>query len=290
MTPGLATRGPMSFALLKRSFWCAVIPMLVVSVSTLPRPALAAPPKPAATGQCTLKTASGLGYSVLKAGTGAAPRDADMVSVKYKGTLAADGKTFDASDRAEFAVTQVISGFSEGLKLMKVGGSIRLCIPSALGYGANGTGPIPANADLVFDVDLLGIKQPPGPLAVADRQCTSTSASGLGYTIVKPGMGEKPTNDDVALINYKGYVGATGAPFDDAGPVPIPVGRVIPGFAEGLKLMQRGGSYKLCIPPALGYRDKVTGPIPANSTLIFLIDLIDFKTLAEIEAMQAQPQ
>ena len=58
--------------------------------------------------------------------------------------------------------------------------------------------------------------------------------------------------------------------------------------SEGLKLMQKGGSYKLCIPAALGYGDKATGPIPANSPLIFTVDLLDFKSMAEIQAMQAQ--
>jgi len=250
----------------------------------------AAPPKAAESGKCALKTQSGLGYSVLRPGTGAVPRDADKVSVRYKGTLAADGKTFDQSERADFSVSDVIPGFSEGLKLVKAGGRIRLCIPAALGYGAQGAGPIPPNSDLVFDIDLLEIKAPPGPLAAAERQCVSKSASGLGLTVLKAGSGEKPGDGDVALINYKGYVAATGAPFDDAGPVPVPVGQVIPGFAEGLKQMQRGGSYKLCIPPTLGYGDKAVGPIPANASLIFLIDLLDFKSLAEIEARQAPPQ
>ena len=54
--------------------------------------------------------------------------------------------------------------------------------------------------------------------------------------------------------------------------------------------MQKGGSYKLCIPAALGYGDKATGPIPANSPLIFTVDLLDFKSMAEIQAMQSQMQ
>ncbi len=249
---------------------------------------LAAPQESKIVGQCALKTASGLGFTILNAGTGAAPRDSDTVSVKYAGMLAIDGTTFDQSERADFGVTQVIPGFTEGLKLLKVGGNIRICIPAALGYGAAGAGSIPANADLVFEVALLDIKKAPEPLGLADRQCTTRSASGLGYTILKVGMGEKPTDSDIALINYKGFLAATGAPFDDAGPAPVPVSRVIPGFAEGLKLMQRGGSYKLCIPSVLGYGDKVTGPIPANSTLVFLIELIDFKSLAEVLAMQTE--
>lgn len=267
-----------------------VMALTVALAPMVPVLAFAAAPKSALPGQCALKTPSGLGYTILGAGTGAMPVDTDTVGVKYKGTLAADGKTFDESERADFGVGQVIPGFAEGLKLMKVGGSIRLCIPAALGYGAVGAGAIPANADLVFEVSLLEIKAPPGPLALAERQCGANSASGLGYTIVKAGTGERPTESDVVLVNYKGYVAATGAPFDDAGPVPIPVSRVIPGFSEGLKLMQRGGSYKLCIPPSLGYGSKGVGPIPADSTLIFLIDLIDFKSLAEIEAMRPPGQ
>ena len=263
----------------------AVIGLLT---STLPVPVLATPQISKGAGQCTIKTPSGLGFTLLNAGTGAVPRDSDTVSVKYAGMLAIDGTTFDQSERAEFGVTQVIPGFAEGLKLLKVGGRIRLCIPAALGYGATGAGAIPANADLVFEVALLDIKKAPEPLGVADRQCTTRSATGLGYSILKAGAGERPTDSDIALINYKGFVGATGLPFDDAGPAPVPVSRVIPGFAEGLKLMQRGGSYKLCIPAALGYGDKVAGPIPANSTLIFLIELIDFKSLAEVQAMQAE--
>ena len=250
----------------------------------------AAPSAAPVAGQCSQKSPSGLGYSIVRAGTGAMPSATDKVIISYKGTLAADGTAFDASDRAEFGVGDVIPGFSEGLMLVKVGGRIRLCIPAALGYGARGAGKIPPNADLVFEVDLLEIKAPPRPLAVAARTCATKIASGLGFDIVKSGTGAMPGDADVALINYKGYVASTGAAFDDAGPVPVPVGQVIPGFAEGLKRMQRGGSYKLCIPPQLAYGDKVVGPIPANSTLVFLIDMIDFKSLAEIEASQAQPQ
>ena len=274
-------------ASIKLALRLAILLMAGLSMSAPPVSVLAAPKESTGAGQCALKTVSGLGYTLLNTGAGAEPRDSDTVSVKYTGMLAVDGTTFDQSERAEFGVTQVIPGFSEGLKLMKVGGSIRLCIPAALGYGATGAGAIPANADLVFEVALLDIKKAPAPLGVADRQCTTRSATGLGYSTLKAGVGERPTDGDIALINYKGFVAATGASFDDAGPAPVPVSRVIPGFAEGLKLMQRGGSYKLCIPPELGYGEKVTGPIPANSTLVFLIELIDFKSIAEVQAIQA---
>ena len=60
----------------------------------------------------------------------------------------------------EFPVGGVIPGFSEGLQTMGKGAAMRLCIPAALGYGAKATGPIPANADLVFQVELVDILAP----------------------------------------------------------------------------------------------------------------------------------
>ncbi len=103
---------------------------------------------------CSAKTASGLGYQELRAGTGARPVASDQVTVNYIGYLAADGSVFDQGENARFGVGGVISGFAEGLQLMPKGSIYRFCIPSAQGYGERGAGPIPANADLVFQVEL----------------------------------------------------------------------------------------------------------------------------------------
>ena len=107
-------------------------------------------------------TASGLQIETLTAGTGATPAPADRVKVHYTGTLI-DGTKFDSSvDRGEpitFALTGVIKGWGEGLQLMKVGEKARLVIPPSLGYGPSGTGPIPPNATLVFEVQLLSIEK-----------------------------------------------------------------------------------------------------------------------------------
>lgn len=105
-------------------------------------------------------TESGLQYQVVRAGTGPMPTAADMVRVHYKGTLL-DGTVFDSSyDRgqpAEFGLSQVIPGWAEGVALMPVGSKYTFWVPSELGYGEEGGGPIPPNAMLTFEVELLEI-------------------------------------------------------------------------------------------------------------------------------------
>jgi FKBP-type peptidyl-prolyl cis-trans isomerase FkpA len=250
-------------------------------------------PAVAGTAKCKAKTASGLGYTILAAGTGAVPTDADEVQVKYRGTLAADGKEFDASESADFPVGGLIAGFTEGLKLMHQGGKFRFCIPAALGYGDRATGDIPAGSDLIFDVTLIAVKPSqtlaaprPAIVAAADRVCATKTASGLGYKIITPGAGTKPVDGSVALVKYNGYLARDGVSFDASDASPLPVNGVVPGFSEGLKLMPKGASYKLCIPAALGYGARGVGPIPANSDLVFDVTMIDFKSEAEIQAMR----
>ncbi|MGB0715158.1 MAG: peptidylprolyl isomerase [Phycisphaerae bacterium] len=108
------------------------------------------------------KQESGLIIYDVKVGDGATPSSTDTVEVHYTGWLT-DGKKFDSSrDRNRpfsFSLSGgVIKGWLEGVATMKVGGMRRLVIPADLGYGPNGTGPIPGNATLVFDVELLGVK------------------------------------------------------------------------------------------------------------------------------------
>ncbi len=116
-----------------------------------------------------------------------------------------------------------------------------------------------------------------------------TTASGLKIQTVTKGSGPSPTDSDVVLVNYKGSL-TDGTQFDAGQRAPFPVEGLVPGFTEALKLMQRGGSYKICIPPALGYGAQGNERIPANSTLLFDVDLLDFKSMAEIQAMQQQMQ
>ncbi len=87
-----------------------------------------------------------------------------------------------------------------------------------------------------------------------------------------------------------GYLAASGAVFDQNMRSPLPVSGVIQGFSEGLQMIARGGVVRLCIPAAMGYGAQASGPIPANSDLVFQVELLDFRSAAEMEAMRkAQP-
>lgn len=112
-------------------------------------------------------TASGLQYQVITEGKGPKPGAGDAVKVKYKGTLL-DGKEFDSTDAhggepAVLPLDRVIPGWAEGIRLMPVGSKYKLWIPGNLGYGEQVPpgAPFPANATLVFEVELLDIVKPP---------------------------------------------------------------------------------------------------------------------------------
>jgi len=123
----------------------------------------------------------------------------------------------------------------------------------------------------------------------AKQSGVQTTASGLQYQVLKEGSGNRPTDADVALINYKGTL-RDGTVFDQNERAPLPVAQVVPGFSEGLKLMQKGGKYRLWIKPELGYGARDAGPIPPNSLLVFDVELIEFIPMALLQQMQMQQQ
>lgn len=127
----------------------------------LAAPAFAAKEAKKTTGK-TVTTASGLKYVDIVVGNGESPTAGKQVTVHYTGTLE-NGTTFDSSVGKEpfsfvIGVGQVIKGWDEGVKSMKVGGKRKLTIPSKLGYGSRGiAGVIPPNATLLFDVELIDV-------------------------------------------------------------------------------------------------------------------------------------
>jgi peptidylprolyl isomerase len=235
-------------------------------------------------------TASGLRYIEIEEGTGPAPQPGEVVAVDYRGTLD-DGTEFDNSynrgQPIQFALGQgmVIPGMDEGIALMKKGGKAKLIIPPELAYGEQGAGggTIPPNATLTFEVELVNIYpgSPDKPTVVRESQYTTT-ASGLKYFDILPGDGPSPTEGEVVVVHYTGWL-EDGTKFDsslDRGQpfsFVLGAGEVIPGWDEGVASMKINGKRQLVIPPELAYgATGAGGVIPANATLIFEVQLLAF--------------
>lgn len=147
--------------------WATRVAALGLALASVVAAAQTTPPQTVSTaspptGAANVTTSTGLIYTSLKEGSGASPQATDTVRVHYRGTFP-DGKEFDSSysrgQPAQFPLNRVIRCWTEGVQMIKVGGKARLVCPPAIAYGERGTpgGPIPPNATLHFEVELLGI-------------------------------------------------------------------------------------------------------------------------------------
>lgn len=242
--------------------------------------------------ESTITTESGLQYEITEKGTGEQPQAGDKVTVHYTGYLADSAKTkFDSSlDRDtpfsfKLGKGQVIPGWDEGIALLSVGDKATFTIPADLAYGERGAGGvIPPNADLIFEVELISFETPEPilPFDVAGKD-TITTESGLQYIMVREGEGVLPYASQIVSVHYTGYL-MDGTIFDSSvergDPIVFPVGtgRVIPGWDEGIMLLNKGAKARLIIPSNLAYGEQGAGDIiPPNSTLVFDVRLLEIK-------------
>tara|TARA_B100000959_G_C14917553_1_gene598037 strand:- start:521 stop:1387 length:867 start_codon:yes stop_codon:yes gene_type:complete len=234
-------------------------------------------------------TETGLKYKDIVVGDGGSPKIGDKVIVHYTGTLE-DGTKFDSSvDRGkpfEFSigVGQVISGWDEGVMSMKVGGKRQLIIPSNLGYGERGAGKvIPPNATLIFDVELIEIKEMyvDSDFSLPGKEINMES--GLRMIEHVKGDGPKPVSGQLVSVHYRGFL-TNATQFDSSHDRGKPFifnvgeGKVIKGWDEAILDMNVGSKRTLIISPELGYGSRGAGRvIPPNATLMFEVELVEIK-------------
>ncbi|MER0126516.1 FKBP-type peptidyl-prolyl cis-trans isomerase [Franconibacter daqui] len=121
----------------------------------------------------------------------------------------------------------------------------------------------------------------------AKEKDVKTSSTGLMYKVEKAGSGDAPKDSDTVVVNYKGTL-IDGKEFDNSytrgEPLSFRLDGVIPGWTEGLKYIKKGGKIKLVIPPELAYGKTGVPGIPANSTLVFDVELLDIKPAPKADA------
>lgn len=257
------------------------------------------------------KTVNGIYYLITTYGSGEHPKTGDKVKMNYTGALM-DGTKFDSNTDTAFGHVgpfeftlgrgQVIKGWDEGVALLNKGAKATLFIPSGMAYGKNprpGSGPnkkgIPANSNLIFDVELLDFETPPSDEELLskyfkEKQLSPTkTASGFYYTITQPGTGANAAPGQKVTMDYSGFL-LDGTKFDSnvdsafqhVSPFTFELGKgqVIKGWDEGVALLNKGAKATFYIPSNLAYGSRsmpggAANPkgIPANSCLVFEVEL-----------------
>lgn len=215
------------------------------------------------------------------------PKDGDIVSIHYKG-LFEDGKEFDNSYKRgeplnfQVGAGRMIQGMDQGVKMIPIGAKAKLSIPWHLAYGEHGRPGIPGRANLIFIMEVLEVMPKPAPHVFPKPDGSKAKMLGdLKYWVLKAGNGPKPTVGQKVKVHYTGWF-ESGKSFDSSKKRGVPFqfqlgGRVIKGWNQMVANMSKGESVFVSIPSHLAYGPYGRGGIPGGATLLFQIDLIDFK-------------
>ena len=236
-------------------------------------------------GLTPVTTESGLTYYDFKVGEGVQPELAAIVTLNFTGWLT-DGKMFDTSatrtQEVKYKLAHAVPGWQEGIGSMRVGGIRRLEIPAELGFAERGApGLIPPNADLVYEIELLDVIQPPKQMPV-DGIEPVVAESGLKYWDIKVGEGTAVEQGSMVTQHMSIWF-KDGELFHSSKQMQSPdTQRVgvfpVEGWSEGVIGMKPGGVRRLEIPPSLAFGEEGRPPrIPGNTTFIMEVELLDVK-------------
>jgi peptidylprolyl isomerase len=233
--------------------------------------------------------AQNVDIKVLRQGSGEPIQKRQLVQVHYTGWLT-DSTKFDSSrDRGEplefvLGAGQVIRGWDIGIEGMKLGEIRSLKIPSILAYGNNAVGPIPANSDLLFEVELISAQKSlePDTILKPDALKWKNLRPGIEVFDEKEGTGKELRAGMELTFHYTGWL-SNGYKFGSSkdlgksAKTVLGTGKLVKGLEMGLESLKQGGVRWLRLSPSMAYGSAAMSNMPANSTLIFRIqaDLVE---------------
>lgn len=259
-----------------------------------------------------VRDASGVRMVITEMGTGIIPPTLEnIIQVAYVGRMLSDGKIietpFDQDDSFTLTLTtadngpDVISGWKIALRMMTEGTKAQVFIPSSLAYGRSGSGAIPGNTVLVFEIELKVVhtkyEQPrlATDLGAINRYTLEKEIEnvqeyprGIKYVIEEEGTGATPGLYDQVVIRYTGKVMDEDETVFEENVEYRPTEtfssrtvNYISGLIIGLQLMSEGGKATFFVPSALAYGPSTLTNIPANSILIMEVELLEVIPNAE---------
>jgi FKBP-type peptidyl-prolyl cis-trans isomerase len=252
------------------------------------------PPDP---NDIVVKDATGIRLVITTPGTGMIPPNSgNNLKVAYTGRLFSNGVEFDSNDEYFLKLSDnVISGWKVALAMLTEGAEAKVYIPSVWAYGPSGSGGIPGNATLVFDINLIDVvpttdqnNKLTADIGVIDAHLLSNEIdaeihdSGIRYVITQQGAGFTPTLYQQVRVQVKGKLLTDGSLFMDRVFEPVQdfssrVANFSPphGILLGLQLLSEGGKATVYVPSTLAYGGVAGTGLPANSNVIFELELLD---------------
>jgi FKBP-type peptidyl-prolyl cis-trans isomerase len=231
-------------------------------------------------------------------GTGPAVKLSSLVTVRYIGINASDQGVFGSNwsvGPSTFYVNSVVKGFAEGLVGAHAGDRVLICSPAKDAFGATGNveSSVRPGDSVIFVVDVKSVARVESTPATVPKLTydasgnpakftagaqTARTPTTLGVYPLISGPGPKVRIGDTVSVEYFGQIYPDGSVFNawSGQPFTFKLGaaQVIPGWEEGLVGQRVGSRLVLVVPPDLGYGKKAQSGIPANSTLIFAIEIL----------------
>lgn len=231
------------------------------------------------------KLESGIRYEILAEGAGNLATAADGVEVKF-GCWNTKGEPVVSwvSNGPQPAPLKGLCSkipldfLKEVVPLLKSGGKLICEVPAALCFKSRAMNNLPADSTSVWMIELVKINSLPVAFSKPDLEKMKTTGTGLAYEHIKEGAGASIRSSDQLKVHYIGWL-EDGTVFDSSylrgEAMPMRgTGGVIKGWQEGLGLMKEGGIARFVIPAALAYGATPKAGIPANSTLIFYVEVL----------------